>query len=343
MAAFVAAVVLSEVLIGTLKNVYDRTRPPGSLVATSGASFPSGHAIAASVTVVAAVIALVPPGGAEGVGRGRRGLLGRDGAIARLPWRPLAVRRRRRGSARDIVRAAGRAGVVGLQQRQVARAAAGRAGPRASPGYAPCRRTSDDGHPVAATRNGQLLPSSRYRHPGDVIRLIPGASARLVRSVASAVASPVAARPGRGRGGRPRIRDGEPGPDRHGAGGVRGRRGSGGGRHAPPPPVPAAGRAGRRHALRRPWPRPGSCSWLGGRHPDALADQSRPWFVAGQRRVPRPAADRGRGSGDRRRLALDEPGLAPGGLAHAARGGRGTAPHRHGPADGTGPRRWPPG
>ena len=62
MAAFVGAVVLSEVLIGTLKGVYDRTRPPGSLVATTGASFPSGHPIAASVTVVAAVIALVPPG-----------------------------------------------------------------------------------------------------------------------------------------------------------------------------------------------------------------------------------------------------------------------------------------
>ena len=61
MAAFVAAVVTSEVLIGTLKNAYDRTRPPGSLFATSGASFPSGHAIAASVTVVAAVIALAPP------------------------------------------------------------------------------------------------------------------------------------------------------------------------------------------------------------------------------------------------------------------------------------------
>jgi membrane-associated phospholipid phosphatase len=54
--------VLSEVLIGSLKGIYDRTRPPGSLVATSGASFPSGHAIAASVTVVAAVIALVPAG-----------------------------------------------------------------------------------------------------------------------------------------------------------------------------------------------------------------------------------------------------------------------------------------
>jgi membrane-associated phospholipid phosphatase len=61
-AAFVAAIVLSEVLIGTLKGIYDRPRPPVSLVATSGASFPSGHSIAAAVTIVAAVIALVPPG-----------------------------------------------------------------------------------------------------------------------------------------------------------------------------------------------------------------------------------------------------------------------------------------
>jgi membrane-associated phospholipid phosphatase len=61
-AAFVAAVVLSEILIGPLKGAYDRARPPGSLVATSGASFPSGHSIAASVTVMAAVIALVPSG-----------------------------------------------------------------------------------------------------------------------------------------------------------------------------------------------------------------------------------------------------------------------------------------
>jgi undecaprenyl-diphosphatase len=62
LAAFAAAIMLSEVLIGSLKGSYDRARPPGSLVATSGASFPSGHAIAASVTVVAAVIALVPAG-----------------------------------------------------------------------------------------------------------------------------------------------------------------------------------------------------------------------------------------------------------------------------------------
>jgi membrane-associated phospholipid phosphatase len=62
LAAFTTAVVVSEVLIGPLKGIYDRARPPGSLVATSGASFPSGHAVAASVTAVAAVIALVPAG-----------------------------------------------------------------------------------------------------------------------------------------------------------------------------------------------------------------------------------------------------------------------------------------
>jgi undecaprenyl-diphosphatase len=63
-AAFVSAVVVSEILVGTLKNIYDRPRPPQSLalVHTTGASFPSGHAIAASVTTVAIVIALFPDG-----------------------------------------------------------------------------------------------------------------------------------------------------------------------------------------------------------------------------------------------------------------------------------------
>lgn len=36
LAAFTAAVVLSEVLIGLLKGIYDRPRPPGSLVITTG-------------------------------------------------------------------------------------------------------------------------------------------------------------------------------------------------------------------------------------------------------------------------------------------------------------------
>jgi len=62
LAAFVSAMVLSEIAIGTLKALYDRPRPLGSLVQTSGGSFPSGHAVAASVTVVAAVIALFPEG-----------------------------------------------------------------------------------------------------------------------------------------------------------------------------------------------------------------------------------------------------------------------------------------
>jgi membrane-associated phospholipid phosphatase len=62
LAAFVTAVLMSEMLIGTMKALYDRPRPSGSLVSTTGASFPSGHSVAASVTVVAAVIALVPAG-----------------------------------------------------------------------------------------------------------------------------------------------------------------------------------------------------------------------------------------------------------------------------------------
>jgi len=61
-ASFVGAVVLAEVSIGALKSLYDRPRPLGGLVHTTGTSFPSGHAIAASVTVVAGVIALLPEG-----------------------------------------------------------------------------------------------------------------------------------------------------------------------------------------------------------------------------------------------------------------------------------------
>jgi membrane-associated phospholipid phosphatase len=61
-AAFALAVVTSEALIGPLKAAYDRARPPDSLIETSGASFPSGHAIAAAVTAVGLVLVLSPPG-----------------------------------------------------------------------------------------------------------------------------------------------------------------------------------------------------------------------------------------------------------------------------------------
>ena len=48
--AFLGAVVTSELCIGPLKALVDRPRPPDSLIGTSGASFPSGHAIAGAVT-----------------------------------------------------------------------------------------------------------------------------------------------------------------------------------------------------------------------------------------------------------------------------------------------------
>jgi undecaprenyl-diphosphatase len=63
--AFGLAVLTSEVLIGTLKAAVDRPRPPGSLIATSAAAFPSGHAIASAVTAVGLVLVLAPPGRAR--------------------------------------------------------------------------------------------------------------------------------------------------------------------------------------------------------------------------------------------------------------------------------------
>jgi membrane-associated phospholipid phosphatase len=60
--AFLMAIVISEAFIGPMKSLYDRPRPPNPLVAVSGASFPSGHAVAAAVTAVGLVIVLLPPG-----------------------------------------------------------------------------------------------------------------------------------------------------------------------------------------------------------------------------------------------------------------------------------------
>ena len=130
MAAFVAAVVTSEVLIGTLKNAYDRTRPPGSLVATSGASFPSGHAIAASVTVVAAVIALAPPSrrrvawGAAAVGFSV--LMAASRAYLAAHWLSDAVAGILLGTSCALLAAVA---VDALQRRWQARRAGGATGP----------------------------------------------------------------------------------------------------------------------------------------------------------------------------------------------------------------------
>ena len=63
--AFVLAVGTSEVLIGVAKVAYARPRPVGSLVETTGYSFPSGHAVAGAVTAVGLVLVLLPPGKAR--------------------------------------------------------------------------------------------------------------------------------------------------------------------------------------------------------------------------------------------------------------------------------------
>jgi membrane-associated phospholipid phosphatase len=72
LAAFGLAVVSSEMLIGSLKAAYDRPRPPGSLISTSGASFPSGHAIAGAVTAVGWSSSCYHPAGRGGAGRRAR-------------------------------------------------------------------------------------------------------------------------------------------------------------------------------------------------------------------------------------------------------------------------------
>ena len=62
LAAFVLAIATSEPLIGLLKELYGRPRPPDSLIGTGGLSFPSGHAVAGAVTAVGIVVVLLPPG-----------------------------------------------------------------------------------------------------------------------------------------------------------------------------------------------------------------------------------------------------------------------------------------
>jgi membrane-associated phospholipid phosphatase len=58
LAAWVATVAAGEACIGPIKSLIDRPRPPGSLVATSGAAYPSGHAIASAITAIGIVMAL---------------------------------------------------------------------------------------------------------------------------------------------------------------------------------------------------------------------------------------------------------------------------------------------
>jgi membrane-associated phospholipid phosphatase len=60
--AFVLTWIIAEVSLTWMKDYFHRGRPVGSLVSVSSYSFPSGHAIAASATAVALVLAFFPPG-----------------------------------------------------------------------------------------------------------------------------------------------------------------------------------------------------------------------------------------------------------------------------------------
>ena len=146
LAAFTAAVVVSEALIGSLKGIYDRARPPGSLVATSGASFPSGHAVAASVTVVAAVIALVPAGGRRRALWGAAAvafsiLMGASRAYLGAHWLSDAAAGILLGTSCALVTAL----AAGLLQRRQQRRRQRPAGTQPPAGVPPPRRAGDRG------------------------------------------------------------------------------------------------------------------------------------------------------------------------------------------------------
>lgn len=62
LAFWALAMFASQLLIGPVKVLYERPRPPLSLVDTTSFSFPSGHAVAGAAIAVSLVIVLVPAG-----------------------------------------------------------------------------------------------------------------------------------------------------------------------------------------------------------------------------------------------------------------------------------------
>ena len=62
LATWVLAMIVSQLFIGPVKDLYERMRPPESLVNTTSWSFPSGHSVAGAAIVIGLVIVLVRPG-----------------------------------------------------------------------------------------------------------------------------------------------------------------------------------------------------------------------------------------------------------------------------------------
>jgi membrane-associated phospholipid phosphatase len=59
---FTLAALCAELCIGPVKALVERPRPAGSLVAVTGQSMPSGHALTAAVTATALALTLTRPG-----------------------------------------------------------------------------------------------------------------------------------------------------------------------------------------------------------------------------------------------------------------------------------------
>ncbi len=64
-AVWVGTWAAAEILLAVAKGYFHRGRPPGSIVATVGFSFPSGHAVAGAATAVALVLVLMAAGPAR--------------------------------------------------------------------------------------------------------------------------------------------------------------------------------------------------------------------------------------------------------------------------------------
>jgi membrane-associated phospholipid phosphatase len=61
-ATWVLTWTVAEIVLAAAKAFFHRARPPGALVATTGYSFPSGHAVAGTAIAVALVLVLMAPG-----------------------------------------------------------------------------------------------------------------------------------------------------------------------------------------------------------------------------------------------------------------------------------------
>ena len=165
------------------------------------------------------------------------------------------------------------------------------------------------GGPKTRPRGGRVLAPTRYRHPGDVIRLIAAAGLPWRRDrCAAACAAPA----GQGGDHRGQARDrGRAGADRPGPGDDRGGGPGAAGRRTAAPPVPRHGHRGGRV---RGGGRLDDRDYLPGRAGRLRwpARRAAPGFLAGRRRLPRSGRPGGAGGGRGGRRAVAEPGHGAG-------------------------------